>query len=89
MKFRFTKFFEGKTMPKISQKNYPVVFNIIQQMNRKGISIDELSVLSGIIRDDLRGILENKKVIGPYEIACLAATLGVDVDALFQEPENC
>ena len=58
-------------MSKICERNHPVVKNIRKAMEEREICIDELSEKSGIICNDLEKILADKKVINPYEIACI------------------
>ena len=54
-------------------------------MEEREICVDELSEKSGIICNDLEKILADKKVINPYEIACIAGALGLEVNDLFRE----
>ena len=70
------------------QKNYPVVTNILNLMKIKKISIDELSGGSGIIVEDLLLILNNRKLIRPFQIVAVARVLGTDINALFEEPQD-
>ena len=70
------------------QKNYPVVTNILNLMKIKKISIDELSVGSGIIVEDLLLILNNRKLIRPFQIVAVARVLDTDINALFEEPQD-
>ncbi len=72
-------------MSKICERNHPVVKNIRKAMEEREICVDELSEKSGIICNDLEKILADKKVINPYEIACIAGALGLDVNDLFRE----
>ena len=70
----------------ILEKNYPVIGNLRIIMKRQDISIEGLSVKSGIASDVLEKILANKKVIEPFQTVLLAKALNIDVNALFKEP---
>ena len=75
-------------MGRFFKKNYPVVTNIIRLAEEKNMSVDQLSQYSGIIVEDLIKILDNRKMIRPAQIAAAALALHVDVNALFEKPEN-
>ncbi|MBQ6333726.1 MAG: hypothetical protein IJI46_01470 [Erysipelotrichaceae bacterium] len=57
-------------------------------MKEKGLSDEELSTKSEITVDDLRKILYNKKVAGPFEMAMLAKALEEDMNAFFIEEND-
>ncbi|MCR4633025.1 MAG: helix-turn-helix transcriptional regulator [Erysipelotrichaceae bacterium] len=75
-------------MVSIRKRNHPVIENVIKVMEAEGISIDELSISSGINEEDLDKVLRNKRVIRPYEIAALSKALNVSPNELFSFPEE-
>ncbi len=74
-------------MKAIKERNHPVTANLKTIMEENSLSIDDLSTMSGINKQDLEKMLNDRRVITAEQIVLLAKTLDVEINDLFKKTD--